>query len=133
MFSRNKLRESFVNYLENKCYKTGLSNKSIGNILRAFHMSCPVFLLLFVMIGSNFLKYFAIIFIIFVLISFIIFNGCFMSSLEDKLLADQFNISDPFLEICNLEINNRNRYNITLCIGIIYVIIFAIILFFRTK
>ena len=54
-----------------------------------------------------------------------------MSSLEDKLLGDQYNISDPFLEICNLEINNRNRnrYNITLCIGIIYVIIFAIILY----
>ena len=130
MFSQNKLRESFVNYLEEKCDKVPLSKNSVGQLLRAFHISCPVFLLLFVLIGSKWLKYFAIVFLIFVIISFIIFNGCFMTSLEYKLLEDKFNIADPFLEICNMEINNKNRYNITLCVGTIYTIIFLLIFYF---
>ena len=127
----SQIRETFVNYLEEKCTNYCLSKKSLGNLLRAYHISCPFFMLFFVAYGPKLLAYFSVLLLITVIILFFVFKGCFMSSLEAKFCKDDFTIADPFLEILGLEINRKNRFQITLYMGSLYTMIFSAVYYWR--
>ena len=72
-----------------------------------------------------------IFFFLFILTLFILFKGCWISSLENKLLNDNINICDIFLDILLVPINNKNRFIFTLCIGTIYAILLIFVFYFR--
>ncbi len=66
-----------------------------------------------------------------ILICYILFQGCFISMLENRLCDDKFNIVDPFLEYNNVNINYKTRKIVTIYIAVCYTLIFYGIYYFR--
>jgi len=126
-----KMRHSLVNYLESLLNKSNLSKKSLGIVVRSYHFNAPLFLMLAVLIPNKIYANIAVIFYFFVLFLFLLFKGCFISALENRLCEDDFNIVDPLLEYTNQEINYNSRMNISYYILICYSIIFFGIYYIR--
>lgn len=124
-------KKQCVLYLENLVCSRRLSNKSNGLLIRAFHMSSPLVILMILCIGSHVFIYIILLFLTISAISFFIFNGCIISMLETRLCQDDFNVMDPFLEYMSMEKTNANRLGITYKIMFIYAILILCILFFR--
>jgi hypothetical protein len=64
-------------------------------------------------------------------ILFYLFNGCFITMLELKLLKDNFTIIDPFIEYFNFKLTNDSRLIMTLYIMTLYWYIFLFIIYMR--
>ena len=126
-----KKLKAFINNFAEKCKNGKLSAKSLGIIIRTFHMCAPTSFLISVMFGSYLLSTITIFFLFGVLICFYTFDSCFLSVLEQKLCNDDFVIIDPALELCDWEINTYNRYYISNIIGVIYMAIIFIIYYIR--
>ena len=62
---------------------------------------------------------------------FIFLEGCFLSRIEMELLNDDFFITDPFLEILRIEINNKNRLQLTYIVGAGFLIFYLLLLYIR--
>jgi hypothetical protein len=54
-----------------------------------------------------------------------------MSMIEHKICDDDFTIADPFLELLDLEKNTKNRYKISLFVGLSYYIIVGTVYYVR--
>ena len=108
--------QSFKDYLK----IIGLSEKSIGFFIRAFHVNCPTYFLIIMIYGSKFINILLILFLVFALYSFIIWDGCFLSMMENSLDKEDITIIDPFLEICRLEVTHKNRIDISIIIAMFY-------------
>ncbi len=113
------------------CSKTRMSKKTLGYALRSYHVSAPIIYLIFVSYASQFMATVMILNLFICLSLFIIYDGCFLSSLEHRLCGDEFTIADPFLEIVGLELSNKNRMFITYCIAGSYTLFFFLIYYFR--
>jgi hypothetical protein len=50
---------------------------------------------------------------------------------ENKICNDDFTIADPFLELLDMELVSKNRFNISLTVFAIYNIIIATIYYVR--
>jgi len=120
-----------MNHLAEKCKKGKLSAKSMGMLIRTFHMTAPYSFVFTLLFGPYFLCNITMIFLFGVLISFYTFDSCFLSILEQNLCNDDFVIIDPILELYDLEINTANRYYISNIIGIIYLTIICLIYYIR--
>jgi hypothetical protein len=104
----------------------------IGHWIRAFHYNSPIYLFIFMCILSKFFcKFMLLFFFIFIIFFFILFKGCWISSLENKLLKDNINICDIFLDFLNIKINNKNRFHITLLIGFFYTLLLLFVYYIR--
>jgi hypothetical protein len=63
---------------------------------------------------------------------FFYFKGCFVSQLEYKLHDKDFiNIVDPYLTVVGWDINDENRYTITMYVVYLYFAILFSILYWR--
>jgi hypothetical protein len=124
-------KKNFINYLEKKCNECKLSNKSIGILLRGFHISTPFNLLFVLFFGSLNVCIIMSIILLIIYIIFFIFKGCFLSKLEERICTDDFTIADPFLELYDMKINKKNRNSITYWIGGTYIFLFIFIFILR--
>ena len=127
----NSYKNYTINTLEKICYNTGLSHKSIGILLRSFHISQPPLIFFAVATQNKYLAIFAISFFIAVVLLFFLFKGCFLTVLENKICNDDFTLIDPLLELLNKSINNSNRINTTYYVFAIYSFILFTIYYFR--
>ena len=126
------LKDLFVNYILYSINYFNLNHILIGNWIRAFHYNSPIYLFIFICLLSKKLCEFILLFyFIFIIFIFILFKGCWLSSLENKLLKDNINICDIFLDFLNIDINNKNRYYFTLLIGFYYTLLLLIIYIIR--
>ena len=103
----------------------------IGNTIRSIHGSLPIIFFVIVLFGTFNVVIITNIIILLLLLSFILFKGCILSKLEKKLCKEDFVITDPLFEILDIEINNQNRYYTLYWIGIPYIIIINIIIYYR--
>jgi hypothetical protein len=104
----------------------------IGHWIRAFHYNSPIYLFIFMcLLSKNFCKIMLLFYFIFIIFFFILFKGCWISSLENKLLKDNINICDIFLDFFNIKINNKNRFHFTLLIGFFYTLLLLFIYYIR--
>jgi hypothetical protein len=71
------------------------------------------------------------IYILFVLTSFTIFDGCFLTIIENYYCEDNFTIIDPSMELMNIEKTNKNRFLISIPIAVVYITITIIIYDYR--
>ena len=110
---------------------TGLSEKSVANIIRTLHFALPFFLLFFISYGPNILVLFSIFFLIIIYSAFIILQGCLLSSIESFMFKDDFFITDPALELCRMELTTKNRFRISYIVGGIYLILICYIIYSR--
>ena len=120
-----------MNQLAERCKQGKLSTKSLGMLIRSFHMAVPYSFVFTLLFGPYFLCNITMFFLVGVLISFYTFDSCFLSILEQNLCNDDFVIIDPVLELNDLEINTANRYYISNVIGITYLITVCLIYYIR--
>ena len=113
------------------CKKGRLSPKSIGIIIRSFHMFAPIYFITVILFVSQIWCNIIVVFLLFVVILFYTFEFCILTLIENQLCNDNFTILDPHLELLNLEINNNNRFYITTINGIIYLLIICCIYYNR--
>ena len=74
------------------------------------------------------------IFILFCLLAaFYIFDGCILTILEKNLCGDTFTFIDPFLEYYDLDLNTKNRYNMSIKVALYYIAITLFIFIYRNE
>ena len=130
LISKEK-RNEIVEQFKNKCDNSKLSNKSLGIMMRSFHMSTPVFFLLIALFAPKKVVWIVFVLLVIILVMFIIFDGCILSMIENKVCNDDFTIADPFLEHLDWEKNTKNRFNITLIVASSYYVAIVIIYYIR--
>jgi hypothetical protein len=64
---------------------------------------------------------------------FILFDGCFISMLENRLCKDNFNMIDPFLELNGLVVDYESRKSLTYYIAVCYTMLFFTIYYLRFR
>jgi hypothetical protein len=108
-----------------------LSKKSIGEMIRAIHFTAPINIIVLLCILPNYICNLIMIYMLFVLIFFIIFDGCFLTIIEQYYCEDTFTIIDPPLELLQINKTNKNRFYISIPIAILYLTITLIIYDYR--
>lgn len=128
--SKDYKKEAIESYKQ-KIKNLGLSEKSIGFFIRAFHVNCPTYFIIIMCYGPKWINILLLLFLGFALYSFIIWNGCFLSMIENSLDNEDITIIDPLLEICHLEVNNKNRMDISIIVAMFYMAIAFYIFMYR--
>ena len=108
-----------------------LSKKSIGEMIRAIHFTAPINILALLCISPNYLCNIIMLCMLFLLISFIIFDGCVLNIIEQYYCEDTFTIIDPSLELLQINKTNKNRFLVSIPIAILYLTITIIIYDYR--
>lgn len=108
-----------------------LSDKSLGIMMRTFHISTPVSYLILSVLAPRYVVNIVAALLLVIFLMFFVFGGCILSMVENKICNDDFTIADPFLELLELEKISKNRFNISLTIFTIYNIIIGIIYYIR--
>jgi len=124
-------RINWINYLEKLCDNSVFSRKTLGIMFRSFHFNFPIFCTVCILFASNVTVGFVLLLLLFSYICWIPFNGCFLSMLENRMCDDDFNVSDPFLELFKLEKTKENRINISYAVGVSYSFLIYILLYIR--
>lgn len=122
-----------IDYLETLCDCSIFSRKTLGILFRSFHYNFPIICIGCVLFANDIIVGIVVILLFFSYMSWIPFNGCFLSMLENRICKDDFNPADPFLEILKFEKTKQNRINISYLIGCSYLIIFIILIILRYK
>ena len=125
------IRNNIIDYFTTKCYTSIFSLKTLGIMMRSFHMSFPIYCLLLCIFAPKPIVLFTILLVIIVFFMFFAFNGCILSMIEKKVCNDDFFITDPLLELLEWDKNKKNRFNITMIIGLLYYVMFGIIYYIR--
>tara|TARA_B100001175_G_C19453252_1_gene612442 strand:- start:695 stop:1108 length:414 start_codon:yes stop_codon:yes gene_type:complete len=131
MFISKNSKVKIIDILELLCKKTGISNHSLGVMIRSYHFGMPCAFMFTVLLCNHLIAYISVIYYSLILISYIIFQGCFVSMLENRLCNDKFNIVDPFLELNSVDVNYNTRKIVTTYIAVCYTMIFYGIYYFR--
>jgi hypothetical protein len=100
-------------------------------MMRACHVATPFGLLFILFVGPKWMASIAGINLVVCICTFFIFNGCFLSMLEERLSGDNFTIADPFLELFNVTVTNENRTLMTYGVAGSYTIFFFIVYYVR--
>ena len=130
LISKEK-RNRIVEYFKNKCENGKFTKKSIGIMMRSFHISIPLCFFFIILFAPKKVVWIVFILLLIIMFMFFIFNGCILSMIENKVCNDDFTVADPFLELAGWEKNSKNRFNMTLIVGLTYYIIFGIIYYVR--
>ena len=132
MFFINKdERNKWIDEMELKCHNTMFSAKTLGILLRSFHVGTPINFLILTIFAPQFIVNIVILLLFSIILMFYVFDGCFLSMIEIKLCKDDFTIADPILEVLNRELTKQNRHKITLTIMLIYMSIIFLIYYIR--
>ncbi len=131
MFISKQSKVKIIDILELLCKKTGISNYSLGVMIRSYHFGMPCAFMFTVLLCNHLIAFISVLNYSLILFSYIVFQGCFVSMLENRLCNDKFNIVDPFLEYNNVEINYNTRKIVTTYIAFCYTLIFYGIYYIR--
>ena len=131
MILNREEKTKILDYLELLCNTSSLSNKTLGMTIRSYHVGSPFIILILLFYGSQLLVTVYAISLILVFMTFIACNGCLLTMLEHRLCGDEFTIADPFIEVLQLELNSRNRMNVSYCISISYFAFFFLVYYYR--
>ena len=130
LISKEK-RNKIVEHFKNKWEGGKLSKKALGVMMRSFHMSTPIFFILITLFAPKRVVWFILFLLVIIFFMFFAFGGCILSMIENKVCDDDFTIADPYLEALEWEKNSKNRFNITLMVGLTYYTIIGIIYYIR--
>ena len=121
-------RSNVVKGVVTQLKKLGLSEKTIGFFMRAYHVNCPIYFFLIMVYGSYIMNIALLLFLLCALASFIAFDGCILSRIENELDQEDITVVDPMLEMAGYETTNYNRIRISYIIAGFY-LFFAFSLF----
>jgi hypothetical protein len=111
--------------------KIGLSEKTIGFFMRAFHVNVPVYFFIIMVYGSFIMNVALLIFLLCALASFIAFDGCILSRIENELDNEDITVVDPLLEIAGYEKTHKNRIQISYVIAGLYLMSAGVLFWYR--
>jgi hypothetical protein len=131
IFISKEKRNQIVDKIKILFQSGKLSDKSLGIMMRTFHISTPVSYLILSVLAPRFIVNIVAALLLAIFLMFFVFGGCILSMVENQICNDDFTIADPFLELLEMEKNSKNRFNISLTIFTIYNIIIAIIYYIR--
>ena len=131
MSNDKKLKYKIIDYLENKCSNSKITRRTLGTYIRGLHICAPLNICLAFLYVPKSVCILLIILLLLSLYFFYTFNSCILTILERRLCGDDFTFIDPFLEYNDLELTNNNRYNMSIKVGISYIIITLIIFIYR--
>lgn len=120
-----------IDFLELLCNKSCFSNKTLGIFLRGIHAVTPINFLFGLFFCSFEIATLCCISLVGVILLHILFNGCFLTMLENRLCKDNYTIADPFLEIFKMENTKENRKKISINIITFYTILFFSIYYIK--
>ena len=120
---KKEIKNNIVKWMCEMLEKLPLSMNSIGVLIRSFHMASPVcFFLLLLLCRSKVVCLIVLFILVVIAFSFFFFDTCMISSLENKLIGDDFNIIYPVLELFGLETSFANRLKISYAMGCFYIV-----------
>ena len=106
------------------CTYLPFSKKSLGILTRSLHTALPGIIFIVITLSrSKWLCYSILFFLAVVSFMFFFFDTCLVSAFENRIIGDDFNIIDPFLEMINVEINFENRLKSSYGIGLVYMVL----------
>ena len=111
--------------------KIGLSEKTIGFFMRAFHVNVPIYFFIIMIYGSFIMNVVLLIFLLCALVSFIAFDGCILSRIENELNNEDITVVDPLLEIAGYEKTHKNRIQISYVIAGLYLMSAGVLFWYR--
>jgi multisubunit Na+/H+ antiporter MnhE subunit len=131
---RKNTRLRIANFFNNLLRKTNISPKILSFVIKSWHFTFPYTTLVIYLFASLWVSY-IIMFILLIFCGlFIYLKGCFVSNLEILLDSENpINIIDPYLEMCDIDINSENRYNATVLLAISYCLMVFFIFYIRLK
>lgn len=124
-------RNEVIQFCIQQLKRIGLSEKTIGFFMRAYHVNVPFYFFIAMIYGSYIVNVGLLVFLIGALISFIVFDGCILSRIESALDNEDITVVDPALEILGLEVNNKNRLYVSYVIAGLYLVMAFFIFWFR--
>lgn len=113
-------KKQIVNWYVSMFRKLNISDKTFGFFMRAFHVNLPIYCVIFLIYGNQFMNICTLIFLVCASISFITFDGCILSMIENEIDKEDITVVDPFLEMLDCKTTNRNRMNISIIIAFFY-------------
>lgn len=133
MFVSKSSRENFIDILEYLCRRSGISTYSLGVMIRSYHFAMPVAFIFILMFCDGIIVTLSVIYYAVIVSLFILFDGCFISMLENRLCKDKFNMIDPFLEFNGLAVDYKSRKVVTYYIAVCYTMLFLTIYYVRFR
>ena len=124
-------RNEVVKHCIQQLKRLGLSEKTIGFFMRAYHVNMPIYFFIIMIHGSYVVNIGLLMFLFGALISFIVFDGCILSRIESTLDDEDITVVDPTLEILGLEVNNKNRLQVSYVIAGLYLSMSILIFLIR--
>ena len=124
-------RDDLIKKIIDQLKKFGLSEKTIGFFLRAYHVNVPIYFFIIMIYGSFYVNVALIAFLLCALVSFIVFDGCILSRIESELDNDDITVVDPLLELAGIEKTHKSRMQISYLIAGMYLVMTFLIFWFR--
>ena len=124
---RNEVVQSVISKLK----LLGLSEKTIGFFMRAYHVNVPIYFFIIMMYGSFIMNVCLIAFLLCALASFIAFDGCILSRIESELDDEDITVVDPLLELSGIEKTHKNRIQVSYVIAGLYLVMTFLVFWFR--
>ena len=90
---RNQIVEKLKNYFQNG----KLSDKSLGILMRTFHLSTPISYLILAVLAPRYVVNIVAGLLLVIFIMFYVFGGCILSMVENKICNDDFTICSFFI------------------------------------
>jgi len=131
MFINKEQKTKVLDYLEEWCKTSKISQKTLGYTIRSYHVSCPFLVMILLFYGSQLAVTITAMNLFAVFILFFMFNGCILSMLEHRLCGDEYTIADPFIEYLDMESSSKNRMLISYFIAVSYFTFFFLVYYFR--
>ena len=105
-----------------------------GTWIRSFHFMSPFIGIFIILFFNKISSIFYILYLFILIFLFHYYKGCYLSIIEKKLCNNDINIVDILLPIFydNIEEDkNKRRYDITIKIGILYLIFCLTVYYYR--
>ena len=131
MSDNKDVKQRIVEWYLSAFRQLNISDKSIGYIIRSCHAVMPMVTTFIIIFGSQIYALLTIGLLICAFISFWIFNGCILSSIEYKLDNIDITIMDPLIEILKLDVTPHNRMRISKIASCLYMVTVIILYFVR--
>ena len=128
---RVKQKKELVNYILNGIENSKMPNNVWLLIIKSIHITTPGYCLIIFLLGSFELSMVFLTLLNITLLLFLYFNGCFLTTIENKLEKDSVNIIDPYIYLMNDIPNKNNRFYYTLQLSFFYFLVAAFILYYR--
>jgi hypothetical protein len=109
--------------------KSGMSDKTLGYVLRSFHTGLPMLTTGTLLLGPQIYALGTLALLITAYISFWVFGGCIVTSVEYKLDKMDITMMDPVVEMLGMEVNAKNRLSVSIWSAGLYMI-FAFTLYY---